>query len=230
MTSHNDWSSTMLSKDEIIKKLNDDNNFVDSFILDAFIKNWKIEAIYENENGVEFYDEAAFEKIKNALASKHETPNDITKVEVIHKEPEEPQMVEVEAPEVSTYVEEQVELQVVSQQFQPTAEIVPVKQDTDLKNVTIDITSQTLSVLAQSIAEKISGDISEYLKNNIQMDEAFEAGSYKKDNEVIASKLKEVLFDNKILIKRIQELEAENSSYVKVFGNIYVKKPSPKQK
>lgn len=36
-------------------------------------------------------------------------------------------------------------------------------------------------------------------------------------------KIDELISDNKILIQRIEELEKENKSFVKVFGNIYVK-------
>ena len=206
----------MLSKNEIIKLLNDDNNFVDSFILDAFIKNWKIEAIYEDENGVEFYDEAAFEKIKAALVNKPEEVVDQTpepEIEIIHHE---------------EYVPEDV-IPVEAKEELPVAPVVETSTkldnaSTELKNFTLDITSQTLNVLAQSIADKITGDISGYLKNNDWLEEAYNAGGFKKDNEILAAKLNEVLNDNKILIKRIQELESECDSYLNVFGNIYVKK------
>lgn len=40
----------------------------------------------------------------------------------------------------------------------------------------------------------------------------------------MAAKIKELLEDNKIFIRKIKELEAEKASYIKVFGNIYIKK------
>lgn len=210
----------MFNKDEIIKMLNDDNNFVDSFILDAFIKNWKIEAIYEDENGVEFFDEAAFEKIKSALGKKQKEEKEIYTVEVMEKEePQEDVKAEVQEPlpTVQEIVSEMTELK------PQTVEIMP-RQESELKNVTLDITNQTLNVLAKTIADKITGDISSYLKNNEWLEGALEAGSFKKDNEILSAKLNEVLQDNKVLIKRIQELEKENSSYINVLANIYVKK------
>lgn len=203
----------MLNKDEIIKILNDENNFVDNFILDAFIKNWKIEAIYEAENGVEFYDEAAFEKIKSALGAKTPQEKEICTVEVMQKEDLQEDLKEEIKDEIQEVVEAQAQV----------VEVMP-KQEAELKNFTLDITNQTLNVLAHTIAEKITGDISSYLKNNEWLDEAITAGTYKKDNEILSAKLNEVLQDNKVLIKRIQELENEQKSYINVVANIYVKK------
>jgi hypothetical protein len=78
-----------------------------------------------------------------------------------------------------------------------------------MNNVTLNITNETLNVLAKTIAEKITGDISGYLKKTDMLEEALNMGSFKRDNEILSSKLKEVLDDNKILIRRIQELEQE---------------------
>ncbi|UKI40583.1 MAG: hypothetical protein L6V95_10475 [Candidatus Melainabacteria bacterium] len=44
----------MYSKADIIKKLSSEGQFIDNFILDAFIKNWHIDPIYEDESGIEF--------------------------------------------------------------------------------------------------------------------------------------------------------------------------------
>lgn len=217
----------MLSKEEIIKLLNDDNNFVDSFILDAFIKNWKIEAIYEDENGIEFYDEAAFQKIKAALVNKPEEKEDknIPDIDIIEHEEIKPELIKtVEIPEPIESVESAESIALMEPVTADVVELQSKPETPDTKNFTLDITNQTLSLLAKSIADKITGDISGYLKKNDWLEEAFNAGAFKKDNELLASKLNELLSDNKILIKRIQELEKENNSFVNVFANIYVKK------
>ena len=217
----------MFSKDEIIRLLNDDDNFVDSFILDAFIKNWKIEAIYEDENGIEFYDEAAFQKIKAALVNKPEVKEENNEPEINIIEHEEiVQDVAPVEPELETEViqKEQAYVQPVEPEIVTSTEVAQKIEISDTKNFTLDITNQTLNLLAKSIADKITGDISQYLKTNDLLDETFNAGSYKKDNEMLAAKLNELLEDNKILIKRIQELEEENDSFVNVFANIYIKK------
>jgi len=213
----------MLSKDDIIKILNDEDILVDRFILDAFIKNWKIEAIYEDENGVEFFEEVALEKIKDAMKTK-EPENKLYTVEEATKEPE-PSPIEEEKKEESQQYEPK-EAEVVAEEIKPAVIVEEAKNlpEKELKNFTLDITSQTLSALAQSIAEKITVDISSYLKKNEWLEDALDAVSFKKDNEQLAAKIKELLEDNKIFIRKIKELEAEKSSYIKVFGNIYIKK------
>lgn len=213
----------MLSKDDIIKILNDEDILVDRFILDAFIKNWKIEAIYEDENGVEFFEEVALEKIKDAMKTK-EPENKLYTVEETTKEPE-PPLVEEEK-NIESQQTEAKEAEVVAEEIKPAVIVEEAKNlpEKELKNFTLDITSQTLSALAQSIAEKITVDISSYLKKNEWLEDALDAVSFKKDNEQLAAKIKELLEDNKIFIRKIKELEAEKSSYIKVFGNIYIKK------
>ena len=40
---------------------------MDKHSLDLFLEDWKIESIYEDEDGLEFYDDLALEKIKKGL-------------------------------------------------------------------------------------------------------------------------------------------------------------------
>ena len=60
----------MYSKQQIIDTLNSEDIFIDNFLLEAFIKNWKIEPIYEDAQGVEFFDDMAIEKIRNGILQK----------------------------------------------------------------------------------------------------------------------------------------------------------------
>ena len=95
--------------------------------------------------------------------------------------------------------------------------------ENELKNVTLDISNQTLAVLAESIARKITYDVADFIKKTDFIEDAVQLGEYKKDNKLMLEKIDELISDNKILIQRIEELEKENKSFVKVFGNIYVK-------
>ena len=54
-------------------------------------------------------------------------------------------------------------------------------------------------------------------------EEAFKAGIFKRDNEILSKKLQETIRDNKKLIEKIHELENENRKYRPVFGSFYVK-------
>ena len=97
--------------------------------------------------------------------------------------------------------------------------------ENELKNITLDISNQTLAVLAESIARKITSDVADFIKQTDFIEDAIQLGEYKKDNQLLVEKIEEVMSDNKILVQRIQELEKENRSFAKLFGNIYIKNP-----
>jgi len=222
----------MLSRNDIIRILNENKHYIDEFILDAFIKNWKIEAIYEDEHGVEYFDEMALEKIRTALCEKSELQQEACEVEIIEKQEAsldlpQPESVEEglqnELHEIKPE-ESASKMEVVTDIPKPPIEPkVPI--ESGLKNVTLNITNETLNVLAKTIAQKITGDISGYLKKSDMIEEALKMGSFKRDNEILSAKLKEILEDNKILIRKIQELENEKDTYLHVVANIYIKKP-----
>lgn len=235
----------MYSKQQIIDTLNSEDLFIDNFLLEAFIKNWKIEPIYEDAQGVEFFDDMALEKIRNGIKQKEPkceiniidkdeiTPVDMsveiseTPVEAETANDEEPQ--EAEPSEQKTVdKDEEEQTEIISDE---TVKELPVaildevnkEVENELKQVTLDISNQTLAVLAESIARKITCDVADYLKNTDFIEDAVQLGEYKKDNQILLEKINELMSDNKILVKRIQELEKENKSFVKLFGSIYAK-------
>lgn len=241
----------MFNKEKIIEILNEENLYIDNFLLEAFIKNWKIESIYEDAQGVEFFDEMAVEKIRNGIKQKQPKKE----INIVDKDNIKPVDMAVEFTEniVETSAvdnaEEQIEHQniifeteeqVISQEqsnnsvdmnFPEEVSELPVaiinevnkEVENELKNVTLDISNQTLAVLAESIARKITYDVADFIKKTDFMEDAVQLGEYKKDNELLIKKVEEIISDNKILIKRIEELEKENRSFVKLFGSIYIK-------
>ena len=62
----------MYNRESILKSLNSENYYIDKHSLDLFLDDWKIESIYEDEDGLEFYDDLSLEKIKkgNSLKAK----------------------------------------------------------------------------------------------------------------------------------------------------------------
>ena len=93
----------------------------------------------------------------------------------------------------------------------------------ELKNVTLDISNQTLTVLAESIARKITCDVSEFIKKTDLIEDAVQLGEYKKDNQILLEKIDELIADNRALIQKVKELEKNSGTFVKLFGNVYVK-------
>lgn len=232
----------MYSKQQIIDTLNSEDLFIDNFLLEAFIKNWKIEPIYEDAQGVEFFDDMALEKIRNGIKQKEPKceiniidKDEITPVDMsveISETPVEAETFNDEEPQENEQTEQEIiEEEPATINIDESAKELPVaileevnkEVENELKQVTLDISNQTLAVLAESIARKITCDVAEYLKNTDFIEDAVQLGEYKKDNQILLEKINELMSDNKILVKRIQELEKENKSFVKLFGSIYAK-------
>ena len=74
----------MYNRDSILKSLNAENYYIDRHSLDLFLEDWKIESIYEDEDGLEFYDDLSLEKIKKGISLKAQGYSDeqiITKLQ-----------------------------------------------------------------------------------------------------------------------------------------------------
>ena len=82
-----------------------------------------------------------------------------------------------------------------------------------MRNLTLDVTTQTLQMLAESVAKKITDDI----KNSDMAEKLIEAGGYKRDNEILAEQLKELIEHNKKLSERIEQLEKKETFLSKIF-------------
>ena len=89
----------------------------------------------------------------------------------------------------------------------------------DNKNLTVDISAQTLNALANALAQKISAEVNKTLALSTQNG----INSQLQNNRYLEQKIEEVIEDNKFLLRKLQELESENSRYVKVVGNLYMK-------
>ncbi len=249
----------MYSKQQIIDTLNNEDIFIDNFLLEAFIKNWKIEPIYEDAQGIEFFDDMAIEKIRNGILQKQPK----CEINIIDKDEIKPVEMSVEFQECPDVVEpvvedivqeeiveeeENIEEIVVEQEQQcesseqteafsvaieneisenslPLSIINEVNKEVEneLKNVTLDISNQTLTVLAESIARKITCDVSEFIKKTDLIEDAVQLGEYKKDNQILLEKIDELIADNRALIQKVKELEKNSGTFVKLFGNVYVK-------
>lgn len=171
----------MYNKKDIEKILNEFNYFIDESTLSNFIKNWKIDPIYEDEDGVEFFDNLSIVKIKKGISLKSQG---YTNDQIVHH--------------VKKILEEKSE---------EKKELPGLATASELKNLTIDVTSQTLQMLADAVAAKITTEIKEELKNPEFIKQLLEDGSLKKDNENLTKQVEELTEDNKKLAKRVEDLE-----------------------
>lgn len=181
----------MYRNEDVLRKLNADNYYIDTRTMENFIREWNIDPIYEAKDGTIFYDDIAIFKLKKGISLKSQGYNTEQICYRIHKTP-------LDMPEV-----------VAEEEFNSTAleEVKP--QVPEVRNVTLNVTNQTLQMLAEAVADKITDDIKNHIDTSQFAERLVEAGVYKKDNETLAKQVAELISDNKKLAKRIAELEEQ---------------------
>lgn len=205
----------MFNRESILKSLNTENYYIDRHSLDLFLQDWKIESIYEDEDGLEFYDDLALEKIKRGISLKAQGFTDeqivmkLAKIEAKVEKYEEPPkpivplILDEHGEEIEGALQEAANNLVPQETVKSNIEPIP----TSGKSFTLDVSSQTLQMLAETVAKKISDDIT----NSDMANKLIEAGGYKKDNEILAKQVKELIEHNKELSRRIEQLESQES-------------------
>lgn len=200
----------MFNREMILQNLNIENYYIDRHSLDLFLNDWKIDSIYEDEEGLEFYDDLSLDKIKKGISLKSQGYNDeqiiskLQKMEAkVSNTPDsvEPIFVkdylEITPKENDNVSEDNFSADCITTDLTPTID----------KKFTLDVSSQTLQMLAEAVAKKISDDIT----NSDLSKKLIEAGGYKRDNEIMAKQIQELLEHNKELSDRITQLESTPS-------------------
>ena len=196
----------MYNRESILHSLNAENYYVDKHSLDLFLNDWKIDSIYEDETGLEFYDDLALDRIKKGIALKSQGYSDdqivvkLKKMEAKIEMPSEP----VQPIIVKDYLEEAgIKEPAQNEEEHIVTDLTPQPDRT----FTLDVTSQTLQMLAEAVAKKISDDIT----NSDMAKRLIEAGGYKRDNEIMAKQIEDLLKHNNELSQRIEQLESHTS-------------------
>lgn len=186
-------------KDLLIEK----NYFIDEATVKQFLKNWKIEAIYENEEGQEFYDEQALKNTLNGMELKSQGKND---KEIL-----------IELSQLQEIAKENLPQKIETQPIKETGE------NAEPQKVSLDISNRTLSFLAESIAQKITQDVTTHITESGMIADLEQTALLKRDNEAMAKQISVLMEENKKLIKKISGLAMENEKYKHVFGKFYLK-------
>lgn len=195
----------MFDRETILKNLNSENYYIDKHSLDLFLNDWKIDSIYEDDDGLEFYDDLALDKIKRGISLKAQGYSDeqiITKLQRMEAKIEKK---EQNNQQVQDYIEPQecAEPEMVVDEVHTITDLTPQRE----KSFTLDVSSQTLQMLAEAVAKKISDDIT----NSDMATRLIEAGGYKRDNEILAKQVQELLEHNKELSARLEQIESHTS-------------------
>lgn len=102
-------TSNVFTKSEILQSLASKGFFVDAYTLDTFLDKWKIESIFEDEQGTEFYDKNALDLVLDKLFNS-------SNEDIKEEKEEEPRLIKPQAP---TQVPTQIPVQQVYIQPQP---------------------------------------------------------------------------------------------------------------
>ena len=177
-------------------------NNIDKSTISAYLKSWKIDPVYEDENNIEYFDEFAIIKLNQGLKLKDENKTDEDIVSMIHNG-------------------------IISVQNMPAVRNNHIQSNETENNnpnkLMVDITTQTLALLAESIAHKISADITNKIKESDIFAPVADAIKLNRDNEILSKQVEKLLNENKKLISRVNFLQTENSKFKHVFGNFYTK-------
>ena len=193
----------MYNKNDILLKLNTENYYIDRRTLSTFIDAWKIEAVYEDEMKEEYYDDFAIDRIKRGINLKAQGFSD---EQIIHKLNR--------AMESSNALSTTNNTEIITDTDSDTTPVINSYPQSELRNLTLDVSTQTLQMLAESVAKKITDDI----KNSDMAEKLIEAGGYKRDNEILSEQISELIEHNKKLAERIEQLEKKESFFEKLIN------------
>lgn len=230
----------MFSKKEIIKIISESGHFVDDFILNAFIKNWKIESIYQDEEGIEYYDKECVDKILEIISKKiSSSPEVIREDEKNNLREEENKLrlckkgdnqMEDTSQRDNDNIENAIDIEAIDikepedgSKLANRNRVACNTKASDSISISSEFVRERFDSLAKKVARTITSEVSEFLKTSDFLEKTLETGAFKRDNELLAKKIRKIIEDNKTLIERVRLLERENKSYVKIFGNLYKK-------
>lgn len=196
----------MYTIQDLKDKLSKNNSNIDTIIIASYLKSWRVDPVYEDENNVEYYDEIAIIKLNQGLKLKEQGMEDKEILSIVNNG----MIPAINAPAVR-----KTEIQAQNQPEKETG--------LQLKNITVDITTQTLTLLAESIAQKISNDITTRIKENDIFQPVMDSAKLRRDNEVLSGQVQKLIGENKKLIERINFLQQENAKFKHVVGNFYMK-------
>jgi len=192
----------MYTKEQLVKRIKN-SKFAAMDKITGYIKIWRIDSIYEDEKNIEYYDEVAVNKLNHGIKLKEQGKNNEEISSIVNNGAITP---------INSLAVKQSQIQTKSNH--------PV---IDLNKVTVDITTQTLSLLAESVAQKITSEIAYKFNESKVFEPIIDSAKIKRDNEILARQVEKLLEENKKLITRNILLQGENAKFKHMFGNFYVR-------
>lgn len=196
----------MYTREQLADKLKKKATNIDLKTTCTYLKNWKIDPVYEDEDKVDFYDEMAILKLNQGILLKEQGKDDSEISSIINNRAM--SNISIKAPSLrKSHLKSQKSF----------------GRNNELRNLNVDITTQTLSLLAESIATKITNEITNKINDNQILKPVMDTGKLKRDNEILSQQVEKLLEENKKLITRNNFLQQENSKFKHLFGQLYKK-------
>ncbi len=192
------------TKDELMKKLNQNGAFIEIFSLNSIISELKIDAIFENADNEEIFDELAYEKILNELQKRVEATVQSTSEPVQESFSHQPQDI-IESPKQS--------------QLQPLEQVSPPTRPTGENTFKLDISENTLNMVAISIARKIIKQVGVTFGNDT--DQTKKIALHEEYNKELEARLNDVEADNRKLRLLLREANQNLNLYKPTAFGLY---------
>ena len=128
-------ASNVYTKNEILQSLASKGYFIDAYTLDTFFDKWKVEAIFEDEQGSEFYDKNALDLVmENLFSSIDNTPNQEQEEPRVLSEPDLNAAQQIQQPQVQPQIQQPQVQQQFQAQPQPQIQQPQVQQQFQTQN------------------------------------------------------------------------------------------------
>lgn len=189
-------------KEELLNRYNEN---VDLDYLENHIHIWNIENSTNDESDKVVFDEKSLTKIYQGIKLHKKGFNDNV-IPILINEPSQ-----------NTPPEEYVR-----QKVESAIEQLKNNENNINKSITTTNSTNNLLNLTDKLSKKVSNEIISFLKNDNFLDNLFSFAGLKRDNEILAKQVEELLTVNESLEQKVFLLELEKASYKKIWGNFYI--------
>jgi len=192
----------MYSAEKLVEKIVAEGLTADIGAVSDCIRELKIDAVYENSDGLLFFDDFAYEKIKESLKAKQEPLQEVSELALLHNQT---------AQEIENLISE------------PADELIE-RQNSEMSTFKLDVTQETLATIAKAMAEKITINMIKYLEEGDIAGLASALGKSQYENQILRAKAKRLQEENKKLRDTLIEKDGELKSFEPFLGGLYKRK------
>jgi len=190
----------MYTKKELVEKLRKNNFDTTPQILESYLRLWKIDPIYEDESGEEYFDELTLVKLNQGLMLKEQG---------------------ISNEEILPVIERSNISKNPARSLNRKKEVLNTEDR--MEKITVDVTNQTLAMLADSIAQRISCEIADRFNEANNTGVTLDMGKLKRDNEILAAQVYRLLSENKKLVEKLNRISRQETGFKHLFGSVYIK-------